>query len=402
MDMCRFSGLNDAEFKKVAAALTRVTGLVSQRRTAPQAPILNEEQKRSLLDSLGFDEVDSRWMSIKNAHTKTCKWLLKKSEYLDWLDTENLPEHHGFLWMKGKPGTGKSTLMKFAFANSRKSMRDKTILSFFFNARGSDLEKSTSGMYRSLLLQLLKRLPHLQVVFESPGFTNWNTSSDRIWSIELLKDLFQQAVQSLGQHSVTCFIDALDECDLLEARDMVAYFQLLGDLTTSAGIRFQVFFSSRHYPHITISRGINFTLEGQEGHEQDITDYVDSELRIGQTSLARKIRADLQEKSSGVFMWVVLVVGILNQEHDEGRPARRLQQKLNEIPGDLHELFRDILMRDSRNKDELLLCIQWLLFTRRPLNPSELYFAILSGTEPEDISAYDPSEMPPMLSRGLS
>jgi hypothetical protein len=144
-------------------------------------------------------------MSIKIAY-ETCKWLLKKSEYLDWLNPEKRPDHYGSLWMKGKPGTGKSTLMKFALSNSRRSMKDRIVISFFFNARGADLEKSTVGMYRSLLLQLLERLPQLQYVFEFIGFANWNSDSDRMWSIESLKDLFQQVVQSLGQNAVACFL----------------------------------------------------------------------------------------------------------------------------------------------------------------------------------------------------
>ncbi|KAH1913536.1 hypothetical protein KXV48_000615, partial [Aspergillus fumigatus] len=39
-------------------------------------PSLSEEQKRMLLDSLKFDQIDARQMTIKKAHTKTCKWLL--------------------------------------------------------------------------------------------------------------------------------------------------------------------------------------------------------------------------------------------------------------------------------------------------------------------------------------
>ncbi|KEZ43894.1 hypothetical protein SAPIO_CDS4069 [Scedosporium apiospermum] len=363
------------------------------QQSPAKAPRLSDGQKKALLNSLRFGQIDARQMSIKAAHHKTCEWLLKQSEYLDWLDIRRLPDHHGFLWIKGKPGAGKSTLMKFALANSRRFMRDTTVISFFFNARGTTLEKSTIGMYRSLLLQILEQLPKLQDVFESVGFANWNISSGHSWSIESLKDLFQQTVQSLGQGVVTCFIDALDECDEDQIRDMVAFFQHLGAISVPAGIRFQVCFSSRHYPHITISQGLSLVLEGQEGHNQDITDYVDSELKIGQTALARKIKDDLREKSSGVFMWVVLVVGMLNKEHDAGQPARRLQQKLNMIPGDLHELFRDILTRDgSRNREDLLLCIQWVLFAREPLTPEQLYFAILSGTEPEDMLAWDPDE----------
>ena len=57
--------------------------------------------------------------------------------------------------------------MKYALVNARKAMKDHIMLSFFFNARGEEIEKSTIGTYRSLLLQLLERLPALQSVFDS-------------------------------------------------------------------------------------------------------------------------------------------------------------------------------------------------------------------------------------------
>lgn len=56
-----------------------------------------------------------------------------------------------------------------------------------------------------------------------------------------------------------------------------------------------------------------------------------------------------------------------------------MQTKYREIPGGLHELFRDILTRNSDEKSrETLRCLQWILFAERPLRPEELYFAILS------------------------
>src|ERR1700722_20309277 len=117
-------------------------------------PALTEDQRRSFLDSLRFDQIDARHATIKPAHAKTCKWLLSRSEYQDWLDPKKLSNPHGFLWIQGQPGTGKKTMM------------DTTVISFFFNARGEELEKSTLGMYRSLLLQLLDKLPYLQSVFD--------------------------------------------------------------------------------------------------------------------------------------------------------------------------------------------------------------------------------------------
>jgi hypothetical protein len=63
--------------------------------------------------------------------------------------------------MKGKPGTGKSTIIKFALMNAQKTMKDRIIMSFFFNARGEDLEKSMVGLYQALLLEILEQVPEL-------------------------------------------------------------------------------------------------------------------------------------------------------------------------------------------------------------------------------------------------
>lgn len=87
----------------------------------------------------------------------------------------------------------------------------------------------------------------------------------------------------------------------------------MGELTTSANISFLVCFSSRHYLHITLTKGLILVLEGQEGHSQDIISFLDSELKIKPEQLAEQIRMDLQEKASGVFLCLVLVVEILKQ-----------------------------------------------------------------------------------------
>ncbi|KAF2846472.1 hypothetical protein T440DRAFT_471752 [Plenodomus tracheiphilus IPT5] len=358
----------------------------------PSQTPLNGEQRQNLLDSLRFEQIDARQMTIKTAHAKTCRWLLKSEQYLNWLDTAKVSEHHGFLWIKGKAGTGKSTLMKFALVNARKTMKNHILLSFFFNARGEDMEKSTIGTYRSLLLQLLELLPALQGVFDSLGRSSSSFSADYQWNAESLKTLLEQAIRALGDSSVVCLIDALDECEEEQVRDMVQFFEHMGDLAVSNSIRFQVCFSSRHYPHITIRNGLELVLEGQEGHSQDITNYVETELKIGKSKVAQQVRAELQEKASGIFMWVVLVVGILNKESDCGQ-VLTLRRKLQEIPSDLHKLFRDILTRDTHNKDRLVLCIQWILFAKQPLSPEQLYHAILSGVDLEVVAEWDPEEI---------
>ncbi|RYN25492.1 hypothetical protein AA0115_g7519 [Alternaria tenuissima] len=362
-----------------AAAFRR---LRKEIREITQDQVLSSDggKRQALMDSLRFDQIDARYATIKNAHAKTCKWLLRKSEHTEWLDPTRLSSHHGFLWIKGKPGTGKSTLMKFSFGQASKSRKSNVVIAFFFNARGETLEKTIVGMYRSLLLQLLEKIPTLQCNSGSLSLVPSSISADYQWTRHSLEDQLQQAVLSLGDTPVVCFIDALDECEQWQVRSMISFFENLGELAVSSGRSFRVCLSSRHYPEVTIRRGITLVLEGQEGHTQDINNYLESALRIGTSASAQKIRKDLQEKSSGVFMWIVLVVDILNTEYDGGR-MHALERRLKQIPADLHALFQDILTRDSNDKDELILCLQWVLFAKQPLQPEQLYLAILAGTD---------------------
>ncbi|KAK7973104.1 hypothetical protein PG988_007238 [Apiospora saccharicola] len=392
MEMCRFMGPCDPEYRKVSAAVAR---LISRKETAMASPNHTREPEvdqgalQKIVDSLVFDQHDARHHNIKSAHAKTCKWLLRSKIYGDWVKSKHLEDNHGFFWMKGKPGTGKSTIMKFLFANARRTMKDKILISFFFNARGHALERSTTGLYRSLLLQLLEQKPSLQEVLGFDSLRNRGTSG---WSLELLKSLFEQAVQSLAGIPVVCFVDALDECPETEVREMVSSFSHLGQLAVSGGYEFKVCFSSRHYPHITINKKIELVLEEHEGHGDDISLYVASELNIGESKLADEIRQTIQTKSSGIFMWVVLVVQILNKEYDSGN-VHKLRRRLKEIPEDLHDLFRDILTGDARNGKELVLCLQWVLFAKGPMKPKELYFAILSGADSEALKDYSVEDL---------
>ncbi|KAH8703142.1 Pfs, NB-ARC and ankyrin domain protein, partial [Talaromyces proteolyticus] len=347
-----------------------------------------KKQSESLMESLKFDQIDGHQNNIKNANSKTCQWLLETSEYLEWLNDSGLDKHHGFLWVKGKPGTGKSTLMKFILANGNRQWQDKTIASFFFNARGQDLEKSTIGMYRSLLYQLLQKHPHLQSLNEANKIWTSNGGIYPKWSVEPLKELFIQAIQMLDEVSLVFFIDALDECYEPEIRDMMSFFEEVSDVSSSLQIQFRACFSSRHYPHITIRNGLNIVLENQQGHDNDINEYIIRELRVGGSRLSQLIKEELQQKSSGIFLWVVLVVKILNKEYDDGN-VEDLQERLREIPADLHDLFTNIICRSEVNEKRLATCLQWVLFAKRPLAPEELYFAILSGIKPDSIKPWD-------------
>lgn len=350
---------------------------------------LSDDQRKELLDLLRFDQIDVRQMSLKPAQGKTCRWMLQNPKYKDWLDHGKLQNHNGFLWIKGKPGAGKSIMMKFLYQQARKSMKSAVVISFFFNARGEALEKSTMGLYRSLLHHLLCKMPDLMPCLDCCA-TQLSAIKNRGWQPEMLKEIFALVVDHLRDRRVVCFVDALDECPEDDVRDMISLFEELSDRENSCN--FLVCFSSRHYPEITIKTGLQLVLEKEQNHGDDIRLYIDSQLKIESTPQADDIKAEILRKSSNIFLWVALVIPMLNKAHDRGR-TKALKRRLNEIPADLHDLFVDILTRDCNNVDEMVLCIQFILFAKRPLSPQELHVALSTGFDDQVQDPFNAAEV---------
>ncbi|OAA44736.1 Nucleoside phosphorylase domain protein [Cordyceps fumosorosea ARSEF 2679] len=271
-------------------------------------------------------------------------------------------------------------LLNAAVSSLRSRNPRAAVASFFFNARGDFLEKSITGMYRSLLMQLFKSFSDLQIGLDDTDIVPWNQQGCP--DLNALKELLRSAVMALGQRSFACFIDALDECDEQEVRDMVQFFEDMTEVTTDHGIQFRICFSSRPYPYIDIRQGNLLTLEDESGHADDLAQYVKNHLRITNPSLLADLQAQILDKAAGIFMWVVLVVGILNKESDGG--ALAIRTKLSEIPPKLSDLFRSMLTRDQDRPEWLLLCVLWILCAKRPLNPAEFRHALWAGLLAQD------------------
>ena len=420
MDMCRFSSTTDSEYRKVDSAFRQITSQIrddqstgfakvdslqflthqmttkttdrtslSEPSPSPQTVRLDQmtsdkftmkvddEKKDRLIRSLHFEENQARLMDLASPETDTCKWFLTKPEFVEWKDHRHLKEHHGFLWIKGKPGAGKSILMKFLFSTIERELAQSSalIISFFFNARGSKLEKSTTGFYRSILFQFFQQDASLRGCLDALTIREASHTLEIGWTLELFKKLLLQVTKHLRNRTVILFVDALDECNVEQVQDMVWFFEELGDASLQSQCRFHICFSSRHYPTIAIRSGLQVILEAEKHHGEDISQCIKKRLRLGNSPQATLLRDEILEKSSGVFLWVVLVVAILNREYLHGR-VDRLRKRLQEIPPALDDLFRMILSRDTENLGDLQAALVWILFAGRPLTSMELWFAV--------------------------
>jgi hypothetical protein len=367
---------------------TYVQNQYNHHGQGPQHHSGNIKQRMDFIKALAFDEMDSRYESIDPAHINTCQWLFQKSKYLQWRDPEYLKLHNGFLWIKGKAGSGKSTLMKCAFEHAKTHFRNEKIISFFFNARGQHLEKSVEGMYRSLISQILRQFPRLR-----PKFPTHVPDSvqQQGWAIPALRNHLHRAITNLGQDdAITLYIDALDECDEDDIREAIERFEELGSAALSMPISLRICFASRYYPRVSIQRCIEIHVEEQIEHQQDIRNYINSKLIIRNVTFRAQLASEIEARASGVFFWVVLVVRLINRRCDGGASHSEISTCLQEVPGKLQELIGAVLHSPG---DALLCTLRWILFAGRPLKLEELYFAIRTGIGELTPGIWDTSEV---------
>ncbi|KAI9148377.1 Protein SERAC1 [Paramyrothecium foliicola] len=122
-----------------------------------------------ILESIQPPERDNRLDQIEENFGHTFNWAYDDPSVglTQWLRRGT-----GIFWISGKPGSGKSTLMKFLLNDPRtaellhkwKSKSSQIIVNFFFHHRGTLMQKSFHGLLRSLLSQLLEREANLWAI----------------------------------------------------------------------------------------------------------------------------------------------------------------------------------------------------------------------------------------------
>ncbi|OBT53072.1 hypothetical protein VE04_07984, partial [Pseudogymnoascus sp. 24MN13] len=349
--------------------------------------LLQERVNNACLESLQFKEMNFRKENIVNADDNTCGWLLENENYACWIQNTD-----GLLWIQGKAGAGKSTLMKYIYEKiqmptvSTSSLK----LSFFFHARGTELQKTPLGMFKSLLLQLYKgdSTARTGIIKEF----NKNSEDGMVnvkweWTEKMLEELFSSLICQISQSKkVTIFIDALDEAGEVIANDLATYLASLYEKVQHNNGIVKICFSSRHYPIVSTrvaenqkvivehenGRGIRLFI--QRKFEQNLQD--DGPIKSKAMSL--KLEDDIAAKANGVFQWVCLVLPIIFKADREAEPLGSIQNILYDLPKDLNDMYRYILqgLICQKQKTGALKLFRWVCFAARPLSLEEIRHAM--------------------------
>lgn len=317
--------------------------------------------------------MESRFLDIVHAASGTCDWLLQHDTYKNWTACDR-----GLLWIKGKPGAGKSTLLKHAFTNTQVGTQD-LVLSFFFHARGDELQRTPLGFFRFILHQILEKAPDslsdLITTFKSRRHTIGEPGEKWQWHKEELRAFFRSCLPKvLESRSVWLFVDALDECGKEDAVRLAEEFSsLLENSPSSAGARLRICVSCRHYPILGLENAAEICVEDE--NEKDISNYV--EAQIGHLfPAASSIPKTITDRASGIFLWAVLMVKLARDRKRSGASYKAIDREIRSVLSTLEDLYNN-LVQEMREKSPSLQLIRRVCFATWLQSLDELRLALI-------------------------
>ena len=393
------------------------------------------QRETRILQQLFFSDIFAREDSIENAHDKTFSWILMQktsndacemgddtremsdnasetrndtsemsddsgdmemgkfagkmaswaARYLEQRENARgllqqwLTDGSGILHISGKPGAGKSTLMKLIYNHpTTKTLLEKwaggtplIFVPFFFWNSGSKLQMSLQGLYRTLLYHVLAQCPALipdvlpeqwkdvsyssrlePSILDSQRFRpdDIKNAFDRLMDIPLSSDKFK----------VCFFIDGLDEFEAHAYDHKKLAIQLC---QWSAHSNIKICVSSR--PHLEFLD--TFPSENRINlHEVTALDI----WRLGCDMFEKdenfeRVRQIYQElvngivwQAEGVILWAQLALKSVIYEVSLNSSHVRLREKLSSLPREMDKLYDKMLANldeSDRLKVDLIL-----------------------------------------------
>lgn len=377
-----------------------------------------EAKQKLLLDALRHQGMEDRFYYVEPAHADTFKWLLQSKPIRDdssskdqdpekdnpelytldphrkWLlkyarndvrqeighrFTNWLRNESGIFHISGKPGAGKSTLMKFLYNNelTRQYLNDwsnekEVILArSFFWRLGNDTQTLIS-LIRSLLHHVLSTAKELIPIAFPSQWEHIDCHRGTMVQLDLAE--IEQGLHNIltssrtfERHKLVFFIDGLDE---YQGRHIELVNKLFSWTSYNTG-NLKICVSSREWNEFMIGFSDCPKLQIHDYTRMDIMMMVHDQLSsalqyptpINEGNIVA-MAENIGFKAEGVFQWVCLVLNALQDGIINGDDARELYCKINSFPNELEilyqQLFDSIHPRDHQKAFEIFRIVKYM------------------------------------------
>ena len=297
---------------------------------------------------------------------------------MDWLSSSE-----GLFWIYGKPGSGKSTLMENLAHNSRMVSNlqkynpvNWKVLRFFFDfRRGKGVTNSFEGLLRSLLYQLIKEMPQIDV----RGLDDSEQDSISGWPEHRLRDALRRSLES-AKNGVCILVDGLDEYEG-SFLTLIPFLQSLVTGNGSAKFPIKICVSSRPEPVLSQYLQRLPQLSMADHNASGIRSYCfltmkEIKLVVLEGLKTSRLSQLIAERAEGVFLWARFALEELIQGHSSGETFKEISERLNSIPDGLEAIYDRMLGRiEPPAKKECMVILQLVRFARDPLSLQEHHAA---------------------------
>lgn len=318
----------------------------------------------AIATGIQFNNFQTREDAISETFMETYSWIFqndppKEKNMSTWASFPNWlkDDSNKVYWITGKPGSGKSTMMKLILRHA--ALRDMLsqslgslrllLVKYYAWLAGTTMQKSLEGLKRTIISQALEQYPDLapllvprrwafcQVLRNTSGLPKWDA-----WEIE---ESFEILLSSCGETiKLVIFIDGLDEFDT----PPFEVIKCIQHTVARCPNGLKICAASRPWPEFQDEFNEGPMLQMHLQTENDMNFFVNETFKTNKGFVEQReinpeavsqLLTDIVQRANGVFLWVSIVVRHLSSGFSEGQSISEARKTLETLPTDISSLY---------------------------------------------------------------
>ncbi|KAF9889470.1 hypothetical protein FE257_007373 [Aspergillus nanangensis] len=370
-----YAAITSAAYTKELLLVTSHASIY-QQNLAQDARLSDSEKKKnhtSIIEQICMQSLQLSDIELpRPTNHNNAEWqnVFSNVDFEEWYSGKSQDSNEGLIWIKGKPGSGKTTFMKHAFSRTIKDLQetDASVAAFLFNRTDNRLHWSQLDLFKAVLYQLLQARQDDLAGFVD-RFEHKLQDAGVTWNQDELKSHLEFMFSRPRPHRTVLFLDGLDECADNGVRELAFFFRQITTTANTASSNLSICLSSREYPNVTVGRCSEVLIH--QLNTKDIQQYIGRKLKAAGLNLDPgwlRLADIMISRSAGVFLWVVLVLDGVLKDYDDGRSFGYIEHRLGNIPPALEQLYEQILSTVGQADRHLTLrFFYWVLLPIKPL-----------------------------------